>query len=333
MEPLVDRGNTLILCHKNVERPEISGRPLLDDTIVEVTWEGKVVWEWTCSDHFGELGFDENAKNALFRNPYLRTPQSKYGDWMHLNSMSRLGPNRWYDAGDVRFHPDNIIWDSRTANIIAIIEKKTGSIVWKLGPDYSNSDKLRKMGWIIGQHHAHLIPRGLPGEGNILVFDNGGQAGYGAPNPGSPNGVGNALRDRSRVLELDPMTLDVVWTSSPPQDGRSQGAPRGLSIYSSFISSAQRLPNGNTLVTEGSCGRIIEVARDYEIVWEYISPYFSKKTFMNAVYRAYRVPYDWVPQADQPRERAVPRQDNSRFRVPGSHVTKPHKVTRIKKRG
>ena len=329
MEPLTERGTTLILCHKNVERPTISGKPLLDDVIIEVNWDGELVWEWACSDHFEELGFDENAKNALFRNPSLGTPERKYGDWMHVNSVSRLGPNKWYDAGDARFHPDNIIWDSRNANIIAITERKTGSIVWKLGPDYLASDKLKKMGWIIGQHHAHLIPRGLPGEGNILVFDNGGQAGYGAPNPGSPSGVGNALRDYSRVLEFNPITLDVVWTSSPPSRRGRRGKPSGFRIYSNFISSAQRLPNGNTLVTEGSSGRIIEVTPDYQIVWEYVSPYFSKRMMANTVYRAYRVPYEWVPQADRPVEKAVERPDNSRFRVPGSKIPGHHRITRV----
>ncbi|WP_438037357.1 hypothetical protein [Sorangium sp. So ce204] len=45
------------------------------------------------------------------------------------------------------------------------------------------SEAERRLGWIIGQHHAHLIPRGLPGEGNLLVFDNGGWAGYGSAAP------------------------------------------------------------------------------------------------------------------------------------------------------
>ena len=108
--------------------------------------------------------------------------------------MSVLGPNRFYDQGDERFHPDNIIWDARESNIIAIIDKRTGKIVWRLGPDYS-SPELKGLGWIIGQHHAHLIPRGLPGEGNLLLFDNGGWAGYGAPNPASPYGAKNAVRD------------------------------------------------------------------------------------------------------------------------------------------
>lgn len=45
---------------------------------------------------------------------------------MHINSMSTLGPNHWYDEGDERFHPDNIIFDARNANILGIIDKKKG---------------------------------------------------------------------------------------------------------------------------------------------------------------------------------------------------------------
>ena len=71
------------------------------------------------------------------------------GDWMHINSMSLIGPNKFYDQGDERLDPDNIIWDARESNIIAIIDKKTGKIVWKLGPDYSTSD-VKHLGWIIG---------------------------------------------------------------------------------------------------------------------------------------------------------------------------------------
>jgi hypothetical protein len=133
-----------------------------------------------------------------------------------------LGPNRWYDAGDARFHPANLIWDAREANIIAIVDKQTGKIVWKLGPRYDGNEAERRLGWIIGQHHAHLIPQGLPGAGNLLVFDNGGWAGYGAPNPGAPNGLKSAQRDYSRVLEIDPTTLEIRWqyTQGPVLSGQ-----------------------------------------------------------------------------------------------------------------
>ena len=39
---------------------------------------------------------------------------------------------------------------------------------------------------------------------------------------------------------------------------------------------------------------------------------------MNMVYRAYRVPYEWVPQLDQPRETAIAPIDVTTFRVPGA---------------
>ena len=327
MDPLVKEGNTIILCHKNVRNPKISDKTLLDDTIIEVTWEGDIVWEWICSDHFDQMGFSEEAKNILARDPGLRTAPHGPGDWMHMNSASLLGPNRWFDAGDQRFHPDNVIWDGRQTNILAITDKKTGDIVWQVGPDYTATEALRKLGQFIGQHHVHMIPRGLPGEGNILAFDNGGQAGYGAPNPGAPTGVNNAVRGHSRVLEFNPNTLEVAWQYT----AREAGFERDMyKFYSHYISAAQRLPNGNTLITEGAGGRLLEVTSKHELVWEYISPYFGKKKNRNMVYRAYRLPYSWIPQAEEPEERPIPAIDNSRFRVPGSLQKKPRKITQIK---
>jgi hypothetical protein len=310
-DPKIRNGNTIILAHMNLNNPRISNKPLEDDYIYEVTWDGKMVWEWLASDHFEELGFDEAAKNTIHRNPSWNSQRGS-ADWAHINSMSVLGPNKFYDQGDQRFHPDNIIVDGRQINIIWIIEKKTGDIVWKVGPDYTATPELRKLGQIVGQHHAHMILKGLPGAGNILVFDNGGAAGYGSPNPGSVNGEGNAIRPNSRVLEFDPITLELVWQYSSETSGMGM-----TSFFSHYISSAQRLPNGNTLITEGSDGRLFEVTPEHEIVWEYVSPYFSEeiKALENGVYRAYRVPYEWVPQVKKPAEKAVMPLPNSEMRV------------------
>ncbi|MNV80307.1 hypothetical protein D3C71_1739040 [compost metagenome] len=88
-------------------------------------------------------------------------------------------------------------------------------------------------------------------------------------------------------------------------------------FYSPYISSAQRLPNGNTLITEGSNGRLFEVTEEYEVVWEYISPYTDKRN-TNMVYRSYRLPYEWVPQLAKPEEKAIEPIDASQFRVPGA---------------
>jgi hypothetical protein len=325
MDPLATDGNTLILCHKNVRNPDISDKLLLDDSFIEVDWAGEIVWEWVLSEHFHEFDWSEEARNILFRNPNVRNCG---GDWMHVNSMSALGPNKWFDAGDVRFHQENIIWSARETNIIAITDKKSGKIVWKIGPDYNTSPALKRLGWIIGKHHAHLIPRGLPGEGNLLVFDNGGWAGYGAPNPGAPTGNKNALRDYSRVLEIDPLTLKILWQYTPAEAGYRMPMDANR-FYSPFVSSAQRLPNGNTLITEGSGGRLIEVTTDHRIVWEYISPHFGQFARFNMVYRAYRLPYEWVPQLDAPKETPVEPLDVATFRMPGASAPGAVEVTEV----
>lgn len=153
-----------------------------------------------------------------------------------------------------------------------------------------------------------------------MVFDNGGWGGYGVPNPGSRNGSKNALRDYSRVLEFNPITLEVVWKLTPKE--LAHAIPTDASkFYSPYVSSAQRLPNGNTLVTEGSDGRIIEVTADHEIVWEWISPYYTHNATgpkNNMIYRGYRYPYSYVPQEPTPTEIAIPRIDNTTFRMPNA---------------
>ena len=188
------------------------------------------------------------------------------------------------------------------------------------------------MGWIIGQHHFHLIPKGLPGEGDFLVFDNGGAGGYGAANPASRDGRNNAVRDYSRVLQFDPITLEITWQYTPAEAG-SMLFTDGSKFYSSYVSSAQRLPNGNTLITEGSDGRLIEVNTEHEIVWEYINPHyapkFDGKYSLNMVYRAYRVPYEWVPQAARPEEIDVIPPDVANFRIEGAAPTGGGRVTAV----
>ncbi len=112
-----------------------------------------------------------------------------------------------------------------------LLDKKTGNIVWKLGPDYSSPD-VKHLGWIIGQHHAHIIPKGdCLEKGILLVFDNGGWAGYGLPNPASPYGSKNAVRDHSRILEINPVTLEIEWQYTPTEAGDSSSF-RFISIYS-----------------------------------------------------------------------------------------------------
>ena len=112
--------------------------------ILEVDWDGDIVWEWNCNEHFDEMGFREGPKNTLARNPNYRPTQPEgMGDWMHINSMSVLGPNKWYDAGDERFHPDNIIVDGREANIFSSSPRLPGKSSGNSAPTTTTAPKPR----------------------------------------------------------------------------------------------------------------------------------------------------------------------------------------------
>jgi hypothetical protein len=271
----VENGTTLILSFKDKYLPKITNKKIFDDVIYEVDWNGNLTgFEWHASDYFDQIGFSLIEKIGIYLNPGLGL--TRVGDIFHINSVSEIGENKWYDSGDERFHPKNLIIDSRHGNFIVIIDRTTGDIVWKVGPDFGTRwpCKNGKLGQLIGMHNAHIIPKGLPGAGNILVFDNGGAAGYGLL------GLPNCFRLWSRVVEFNPVTLDIVWEY------------KALNFLSMFLSSAQRLPNGNTLITEGQggySGRVFEVNPDKEIVWEYYMP------FKIYLYRAYRIPPEWVP--------------------------------------
>jgi hypothetical protein len=107
-----------------------------------------------------------------------------------------------------------------------------------------------ELGWVWGkeagldgQHHATVLP-----DGHVLLFDNGRERGW------------------SRVLEVDPAGPEVVWSY--------QAEPRE-SFWSRSRGSAQRLADGDTLVTESDLGRIFEVTPDGRIVWEYLSQIYE----------------------------------------------------------
>ena len=306
-EPLTSNGKTLLLAHKTVTNLKVSDQALGDDYVYEVSWDGEIIWDWLASDHVDEFGLSEDMRNIIHRAEHFNEERGSY-DWLHINAMSYVGPNKWYDDGDERFNPENVMLSIRRLNVIAIIDR-SGAVVWRMGPDYRLSEAWSEVGQIIGQHHPHIIPKGLPGAGNMLVFDNGGESGYGFANPADPRGTRSSRRHYSRVLEIDPVSYEIVWEYRA-------GGNQAFRFFSHYVSSAQRLPNGNTMITEGSDGRIFEVTSDGDIVWEYVSPFLGEDPPVNnGVYRAYRVPYDWVPQLEKPVESAVVPAAGTDFRV------------------
>lgn len=302
-------GNTIVLSNLLHSVKGFKQSRVLDDVIYEVDHEGRIVWTWVASDHLQEFGFTPAQLTLVYG--------ADTADYLHVNNLKVVGPNHWFEAGDTRFDPNNLLIDSRNANFIAIIDRKTGKIVWTLGPNYpaNNVNRLsrkvpRPVDRTSGQHDAHIIPEGLPGAGNLLVFDNEGEGGY------PP--VELSVTGGSRVLEIDPVKKEIVWQYT----GEDSGGP-GWSFQSTHISAARRLPNGNTFIDEGQKGRLFQVTAGGEIVWEYVNPYFHRgldavsghATANNQLYRAQPVPYAWVPAGTPHAERAISAVDISQFRL------------------
>lgn len=113
-------------------------------------------------------------------------------------------------------------------------------------------------GRVSRQHHPSLLKNG-----NLLIFDNGPHRGY------------------SRIIELNPTSREIVWEYQ---------APSPDDFFSSTRGSSQRLPNGNTLITESDRGRAFEVNRDGKIVWEFYNPHINEeKNEREAFYRMTRI--------------------------------------------
>lgn len=294
---ILPNGNILCLVFRESTHSDLIARNIKDQAIYEIDRQGNIIWQWFSSDHIEELGFAGEKKRLLFSEK-SRNRSSLFV----LNNINTLGPNKWWDTGDQRFHPDNIIFDSREGCFTAIIDKSSGSVVWKIGPDLPGSYDYSKQCFIgkvpraldmlCGQHNSHMIAKGLDGEGNILIFDNQGAAGF-------PPVYQNLFLG-SRVLEIDPITAQIVWQ----YDASKNNLPLWY-FYSSFVSSVHRLPNNNTLICEGMYGRIFQITPEGEIVWEYVNPYFgnwsdhdveSGGAQSNYIFRAQTIPFDWIPQ-------------------------------------
>ena len=162
--------------------------------------------------------------------------------------------SEWTHANALGVMPDgNLLTSFRLLDTVAIVDRTSGRFLWKWG-----------RGELGHQHDPSPLDNG-----NILIFDNG----WHSPRVRGP---------RSRVVEVDPSANEIVWTYETRP---------GWNFFSFFISGAQRLPNGNTLICEGMTGRLFEVTYEGEIVWEYVSPFYGEHERFgrsNTVFRAYR---------------------------------------------
>ncbi len=236
--------------------------------LYEVNVEGEVVWEW-------------HAYNHLDLNRW--SPATPEGDWLHVNSMAPIPENKWYDAGDERFKPGNILLNARNINTMYIIDKNSKQVVWEGTHNYN--------GGMSHSHEPEMIEKGRPGAGNIILFDNGLFT------------TNRVHTGQTYIVELNPVTRDVVWVYE------TEGYAN-IKFFSKTMGSQKRLPNGNTFIAEDNTGRLFQVKPDKSIVWEYVN--------RGGTTRPSVVPYDFTPQLramDRPQELAVTPPNNLEWQI------------------
>lgn len=246
-----DSLNTNVLCirnemitNENINRNE----DIIDNLVVEYDSDGKMIWSWSASEHFSQLDLTDEEIFELHEYPIHIDAFGSGHDWIHLNSACALGPNKWYDAGDERFHPDNIICCSRNLSLIFIIDKNDGNIVYLLKGKYFDFQF---------QHYGHMIPKGLDGEGNILLLDCCSR---------------EDGRD-AKILEINPDTNDVVFEYCG-------------NFISDAMGSVQKLPDGCYLISACHSNKILIVNPKDNSVSEFNTEYLF--------YRVNAYPSAWI---------------------------------------
>jgi hypothetical protein len=257
-------GNTMILGSRRQTFPAISSKEIADDYYREIDPDGKVLWEWFTSDHIDEFDFTDDERRIM---------AEQGGDLFHTNTCTIL-PDTPLGRSDARFRAGNIMGSQRSVGQIFIVDRVTGEVVWVWG---------NHEGGLVGQHHPTMLHNG-----NILIYDNGGHSGYPTRH-----------RPKTRLIEIEPATGEIVWECGYEYDMRLSSKFSGASW-----GSAQRLPNGNTLSLDTHSGRVFEVTAFGEVVWEYINPFpwgstlgkGNRREIEYGMYRVFRYPYEDFPE-------------------------------------
>ncbi len=293
----LSNGNILMIAweYKTGVEAEAAGRnpsllgdgELWPDKIIEVDpTTDNIVWEWHAWDHLVQ-DYDETKPNygTVASHPELidlnYSGNRGSADWHHMNSVDY---NEALDQIIVSVHGFDELWiiDHSTTTAEAASHSggtygKGGDILYRWGNPaaYGASGDQE----FFGQHDAQWIPAGTPGEGNLLVYNNG---------QGRPGG------NYSTVEEIAPdINPDGSYNITPGQAfGPSSqywvyAAPTPTDFYGQNISGTQRLPNGNTLICEGPDGYIFEVTSEGDVVWTY------QNTDGRAVFRVYKYHYGY----------------------------------------
>ena len=253
--------------------PGLLADELWPDHVIEVaptgTSGGTIVWEWHVWDHLIQ-DYDASKENygdvgdhsELIDLNYASTSDA---DWNHINAVDY---NADLDQIVLSVHGFSEIWvidhsttTSQAASHSGGNSGKGGDIIYRWGNPRTYDSGSTGDQQLFVQHDAEWIGSGLPGEGNILIFNNGqGRSG------GNYSSVDEIVPP---IKSDDSYALTAGSAYGPAAPTWSYTATPQTDFFARNISGAQRLPNGNTLICQGPDGLFFEVASSGETVWEY----------------------------------------------------------------
>ena len=260
--------------------------------------DADIVWEWHLWDHVIQ-DFDETKANYGVVADHPELLDINVGELPEPITQEELDRNKAMDItvtnatvenrGSDLYHMNAINYNAELDQIalslpgiseVFIIDHSTtteeaaghtggrwgkgGDILYRWGnpANYGRGgEEDQKLG---DQHDVRWIPEGYPGAGNLTVFNNNAQ------------GVGPA---KSAVFELQtPLTesgytLEGSGPYGPEAPVWQYIAEQPMQFFSPFISGANRMKSGHTMIAEGAAGRFFEVDAAGNVVWAYLTPY------------------------------------------------------------
>ncbi|MCX6136581.1 MAG: aryl-sulfate sulfotransferase [Ignavibacteriales bacterium] len=282
---VMPNGNILMIAWEKKTNAEAAaaGRNLTGATYTEVWSEkvievqpsgtsgGTIIWEWHIWDHLVQ-DYDATKSNYGVVSQHPELYSINYGDmkadWLHFNAL-RYNPVR--DEIMVSLHATSefLVIDHSTTSAQAAGHTggrrgKGGDILYRWGNPVAYKLGTAADQKLFSQHDARWIEEGLPGAGNITIFNNGTKR---------PEGLYSSIEQIVPPIGSDSSYTRTANAAFGPASAVWQfvGSPT-TSFYGENISGASRLPNGNTIICQGPSGKFFEVTSNGQIVWTYVNP-------------------------------------------------------------
>lgn len=236
------------------------------ERIIEIDIDtSEIVWQWDSWDHTvqnidqSKPNFGEISDSGKINLNYFRFDKDMKGDWLHFNSVAY---NSALDHIMVVPHLFNELWVIDHSGSTEDSRGDSGDILYRWGnPEaYGAGETSDKQ--LIGGHNAHWIDKN-DADSSVLVFNNGNEQ------------SGSSVIELLLPIQRDGREYTYTREATQPFEPNAPFWSFKLTpeqFFSPILSTAQRLPNGNTLILNGRSGVIFEITDASQIIWSYTIP-------------------------------------------------------------